>query len=150
MSSFRYSPVSVTEQPLPSSKLSLDVQSTPLGSSLSEKYHDECQQHLSANPRSACEECHHHSTVAPLSNHRRCHGGRLRSHLIPALIALLVLGGALAYICLNHGISALGMDGLIARAVDDTTTGGNESFFTKHKCKIQIQSFSSSPCSFVF
>jgi len=109
---------------------------------LSEKYQDECQQHLSANPRS-CEECHHHSTAGPpLSNlnHRRCHGGRLRSLLIPALIALLVLGGALAYICLNHGMmmSALGMDNLIARAVDDTTTGG-ESFFTKHKCKPRIQ-----------
>lgn len=129
MASFRYSPVSVTEQPLPSGKLSLDMQSTPL--SLSEKYSDECQQQ--ADHSCSCEESHHHST-APSPNRRRCHNGRLRLLFVPALIALLLLGGALVYFCMNHGLSALGMDGLLARAVSDTTTG-NESTFTKHKCK---------------
>jgi len=127
MSSFRYSPVSVTEQPLPSGKLSLDMQTTPLG--LSEKYSDECQQQ--ADHSCSCEESHHHLT-APSPNRRRCHNGRLRLLLVPALIALLLLGGALVYFCMNHGLSALGMDGLVARAVSDTTTG-TESTFTKHK-----------------
>ena len=135
MASFKYSPVSVTEQPLPSGKLSLDMQSP--APSLSEKYSDECQQQA-VNSRS-CEECHHHSTAAS-SNRRRCHNGRLRRLLVPALIALLLLGGALAYGCLNHGFSALGMDDLVARAVTDTTTG-NESTFTKHKCELQIPFF---------
>ncbi|KIM43911.1 hypothetical protein M413DRAFT_442977 [Hebeloma cylindrosporum] len=126
MASFKYSPVSVTEQPLPSGKLSLDMQSTPLG--FSEKYSDdhECQQH---NPHSCEDQCHQHSTS---SNHRHCHNGRLRRLLVPALIALVLLGGALAYTCLFHGLSLVGMEDLVARAVTDTASGG-ESTFTKHK-----------------
>ena len=64
-----------------------------------------------------------HDQISP-SGHRRCHNTRLKQLILPALLALLVLGGLLAWSCVNgHGWSTWGVDSLVGRAVNDTTSG---------------------------
>lgn len=135
MASFKYSPVPVIEQPLPSSKLSLD--GTVHSPSLSEKgFHAGCQ-HFADEPHSCEEGGYAHPTS---SNHRRCHNGRLHRFLLPAAIVsvvLLLLGCAMLAFnssCLGYDS---GMEGLVARALGSTTTSSGGTF-TKNKLYLVV------------
>jgi len=145
MASFKYFPVPVIEQPLPSGRLSLDTQSPFLGSSEKGFNTAECQhQHFSDTQPCTCEEQwgldSTSSSPNHLIDHRRCHNGRLRRFLLPVAIislVLLLLGcAALAFsseFCLGYGME---MNGLVARASSTT-----ESTFSKKKLKVYLISF---------
>jgi len=69
-------------------------------------------------------QCEHGQTSP--SEHHRCHNIRLRQLIWPALLVLLALGGLLAWSCVNwHGWSTWGVDSLVGRALNDTTSSND-------------------------
>ena len=67
------------------------------------------------------------------SGHHNCHNFRLKHLLVPAILALVALGGLLAWSCVNgHGLSNWGLDNLLRRAFDDTSSTSG-SIFTRNK-----------------
>ncbi|KAF8968513.1 hypothetical protein BDZ97DRAFT_354584 [Flammula alnicola] len=119
MSSANYARVSVTEQPRASDDLSMDLKASSV--ELTEKGLLGNGHNLThAAHNHSCEQCH--STTSE-SDHRRCHNGRLRRFLAPFLIAVVLLGGLLAFRCLG-GSSGWGMDTLVSRAIGDNTNNG--------------------------
>jgi len=136
MASFKYSPIPVIEQPLPSHRLSLDTQSPFLGSSEKGFLNaTECQrQHLSSTQPCTCEEQWGLDSTLPNhpNDHRRCHNGRLRRFLLPAaIISFVLLLVGCAALAFNNEFCLMGPDGLVARALNNTTNNGDT--FTKNK-----------------
>lgn len=117
--SFKYCEIqSVTNQPQANPNLgSLD---------LNQPIHEKS---LDASLENSHHHCEHDQT--PFSEHHSCHNIRLRRFLFPAILALVALGGFLAWSCLN-GMPGWGVD-LMGRALGDDTSTSNESAFTKHK-----------------
>ncbi|KAF8797825.1 hypothetical protein BYT27DRAFT_6925634 [Phlegmacium glaucopus] len=115
--------ISVTNQPQPS--VNLDFKQPIATSPFREKSLEDAQNHHDY-------EMHHHSSSS--SEHHECHKNRLRQLFLPAILALLVLGGLLAWTCVNwHGLSNLGIDNLVGRAVSDTTSTNTGNMFIHNK-----------------
>ncbi|KAF8183669.1 hypothetical protein BJ912DRAFT_545355 [Pholiota molesta] len=126
MSSAKYSPVSVTEQPRASNDLPMYLKAPSMVSS--EKG---CHGHDHSCSQQDSSDSHRH----------RCHNGRLRRFLIPFIVALLLLGGLLAFSCASgHGAGEWGLDTLMSRAIGDTTSGstGSGSTFVNRKLYLII------------
>lgn len=76
-----------------------------------------------------CQNHHCEHTSQRSEQHNRCHNIRLRQLFLPAIIALLALGGLAAWCCVNwHGWSTWEVDSLVRRAVTDTTTSTGNTF----------------------
>ncbi|KAF8151353.1 hypothetical protein B0H34DRAFT_678003 [Crassisporium funariophilum] len=90
--------------------------------------------HTHEADENACNQCD-----APPSEHRGCHNATLRRLFLPAIIALLLLGGLLAYGCASgHGAPAW-MDGLVRRAVGDgTSSSGTGGPFVNRKLYLVV------------
>ena len=88
-------------------KQSIPVHEKSLDASLENGHHDHHH------------DCEHGRTS---EHHHSCHNIRLRRFLLPAIFALVALGGLLAWSCVNWpGLPSWGVD-LMGRAVDDSTS----------------------------
>ncbi|KAF9481496.1 hypothetical protein BDN70DRAFT_876289 [Pholiota conissans] len=127
MSTVKYSPVSVTEQPLASHDLPMDLK---VASQSMESLGKGCHYGNNHNHH-ACSQ--RDSTLD--SDHHRCHNGRLRRFLVPFLIAFLIIGGLVAYGCATgHGaVDGWGLESLMSRAVGDSTTNNGSGTFVDRK-----------------
>ncbi|KAJ3752984.1 hypothetical protein EV360DRAFT_74881 [Lentinula raphanica] len=64
------------------------------------------------------------------SNTQRCHASRLRRVILPAIVAMVSLGGLLVLSCISAGLSGVeGADGLLKRATDDNGTFVNNKLY---------------------
>jgi hypothetical protein len=110
-----YTRLSVTEQPQP--ELSMNFSTEKFVEKAVAHQHEANETH-----EHDCQQCDESA------GHRRCHNGRLRRFLLPIIAAFLLLGSLMAVACmLGHG-SEWGLEGLVARAVDNTANGNNSPF----------------------
>jgi hypothetical protein len=124
MSCFNHRQLSVNNQPQANLDLgslhfkqSIPVHEKSLDASLENSHHH--------------HHCEHDQTS--FSEHRSCHNIRLRRFLLPAIFALVALGGLLAWSCVNwHGMPVWGVE-LMGRALGDDNSNSNESLFVQHK-----------------
>ncbi|KAJ3716018.1 hypothetical protein FB446DRAFT_742710 [Lentinula raphanica] len=64
------------------------------------------------------------------SDTQRCHASRLRRVILPAIVAMVSLGGLLVLSCISAGLSGVeGADGLLKRATDDNGTFVNNKLY---------------------
>jgi len=119
------SQLAVTNQP----QANLDLGSLDIKQSI--PFHEKSRQ---ASLDDSHYEQHRHCEHGPPSSsgHHSCHNSRLKHLLLPALLALVALGGLLAWSCVNrHGLSGdWGLNSLVGRAFNDTSSG---SIFTRNK-----------------
>ena len=127
MSFFNYhdihSQLSVTDQPQANLNLgslnfkqSIPVHEKSLDASLENSHHRHCE---------------HDQTS--FSEHHSCHNIRLKWFLLPAIFALVALGGLLAWSCVSwYGFPAWGVD-LMGRALGDANSTSSESPFIRNK-----------------
>jgi len=112
-----YTRLSVTEQP--QAELSMNFSTEKLAEKISGPGH---HHEADATHEHDCQQCEESA------GHRRCHNGRLRRFLLPIIAAFVLLGSLMAVGCmLGHG-SEWGLEGLVSRAVDNTTNGNNSPF----------------------
>ena len=100
-------------------KQSIPVHEKSLDASLENSYHYRCE----------------HGQTS-FSEHHSCHSIRLRRFLLPAIFALVALGGLLAWSYVYwHGLPTWGVD-LMGRALDSTSTGSPFQAFLQNKCQL--------------
>ena len=139
---FKYTVSLVTDQPQASPDLgSLNVNQpiSPEASAFDEKSIENSLEngHHERERERNCH-CEHGNHPLSFSTHHRqsCYNVRLRELFLPVMICLLALGGLLALSCVNwHDWSSWGGDGLMRRALTDTTTTSTStgSTFTHNK-----------------
>ena len=146
MSSTTPARVSVTNQPQANVELDFKQQSMMSTSPINEKIFEDSLENDQYHEELDHHDCqHHHHRQASSSEHNSCHNNRLRQFLLPAMIALFVLGGILVWGCVHSSINNWnwGVDDLVRRAITDTT--GNGSTFIHNKRQYILLVFSSSP-----
>ena len=144
MSSAKYSKLSVTEQP---QAIAWTPEPKEAGLQALKEYMVQRGATTGATGHSSTCSCsekqEQHDQQEGLtqhSDHRRCHNGRLRRFLLPAVAFFLFLMALMAVGCMSMGADAgWSVSDLVSRAVGDGTTNNGNSPFVHRKCAFHLQ-----------